>query len=133
MNRKLLMSSRQFMMLCIPAVAFMTAIPAPGRAQGVDCTVNVNYEAVTGQYKDLLRDFASDVKDYVNGYQWGADNVPDKVKCTLDMFVQGVTGDNRYNAQVFIGSQRPVYKSNKSTAVLRLKDDAWEFTYIKGR
>ncbi len=133
MNRKLLMSSRQFMFLCLPAVAFAIAFPAPGRAQGVDCTVNVNYEAVTGQYKDLLRDFASDVKDYVDGYQWGADNVPDKVKCTLDIFVQGVAGDNQYNAQVFIGSQRPVYKSNKSTAVLRLKDDAWQFTYVRGR
>ncbi|HEX9005892.1 MAG TPA: DUF4835 family protein [Bacteroidota bacterium] len=127
------MSSRQLLLLCLPAVALAIALPAPSRAQGVDCTVNVNYEAVTGTYKDLLRNFASDVKEYVNSYQWGAENVPDKVKCTLDIFIQGVTGDNQYNAQVFIGSQRPVYKSNKSTAVLRLKDDAWQFVYIKGR
>lgn len=102
-------------------------------AQQVDCTVKVNYEAVPTSNKDQLRDFASDVKDYVNNYQWGAENIPDKVKCTLDIFVQRVQGENTYTAQVFVGSQRPIYGSNKSSVVLRLMDDAWQFSYIKGR
>ncbi len=102
-------------------------------AQQVDCTVKVNYESVPTTNKDMLRDFASDVRDYVNNYQWGAENVPDKVKCTLDIFVQRVQGENTYTAQVFVGSQRPIYGSEKSSVVLRLMDDTWQFTYIKGR
>jgi hypothetical protein len=102
-------------------------------AQMVDCTVNVNYEAVATSNKDQLRDFASDIKSYVNSYLWGADNIPDKVKCTLDVFVQRVQGENTYTAQVFVGSQRPIYGSAKSSVVLRLMDDSWQFTYLKGR
>ena len=102
-------------------------------AQQVDCTVKVNYDAVSSTNRDQLRDLASDIKDYVNNYQWGAENIPDKVKCTLDIFIQRVQGENTYSAQVFVGSQRPIYQSAKSSVVLRLMDDAWQFTYIKGR
>lgn len=102
-------------------------------SQMVDCTIKVNYDAVSSTNRDQLRDFASDLKDYVNNYQWGAENVPDKVKCALDVFVQRVSGENTYTAQVFVGSQRPIWGSKKSSVVLRLMDDAWQFTYIKGR
>lgn len=102
-------------------------------AQMVDCTVKVNYEAVSTTNKDMLRDLGSDISEYVNNYQWGAENIPDKVRCTLDIFVQRVQSENTYTAQVFVGSQRPVYGSNKSSVVVRLMDDSWQFTYIKGR
>ena len=102
-------------------------------AQEVDCTVNVNYEAIPTSNKDLLRDFASDVKNYLAAYNWGPGNASDKVKVTVDIFIQNVTGENRYGAQVFIGSQRPIYGSEQSTAVVRLFDELWEFTYIRNR
>ena len=102
-------------------------------AQGINCTVNVNTQSVNSTNKDLLNNLGNDIKDYINNFQWGADNVPDKIPCSIDIFVQGATGDNSYLAQVFIGSQRPIYKSNKGSAVMRLKDDSWEFTYIKER
>lgn len=125
---------RRFLALSLTALLFVAfSHQSPLHAQMVDCTVSVNYDAVQNTNKDLLRDFASDIKEYVNNFQWGAENVPDKVKCTLDIFIQGVTGDNKYLAQVFVGSQRPVFKSKNSTAVIRLKDDAWEFTYVKSR
>ena len=115
-------------------IAVLVLLPqASLRAQGIECTVNVNYQSVISTNKDLLVDLGNEIKDYINNYQWGADNVPDKVTCSIDIFVQGLTGENTYLAQVFIGSQRPIFKSNRATAVTRLKDDNWEFTYIKGR
>ncbi len=119
--------------ILISLTALMFFVSAQLSAQRVDCTVNVNYEAVSTTNKDQLRDLASDIREYVNNYQWGAENIPDKVKCTLDIFVQRVQGDNKYLAQVFVGSQRPIYGSKKSSVVLRLMDDSWQFTYIKGR
>lgn len=113
--------------------ALFLVFTAPVFTQGIEATVNVNTQAVVSTNKDLLANLGSDIKDYINNYQWGADNIPDKIQCTIDIFVQGVTGENSYIAQVFVGSQRPIYKSNKGTVVLRLKDDSWEFTYIKGR
>jgi hypothetical protein len=113
-------------------VCLFVLCPAAG-AQEVDCTVQVNYEAVPTTNKDLLRDFADDIKSYLSNYNWGGQNTTDKVRCAMNIFIQGVAGDNRYTAQVFIGSQRQIYKSEQSTAVVRLFDDVWEFTYLRTR
>jgi hypothetical protein len=102
-------------------------------AQQIDVTVLVNYEAIPTTNKDLLRDFSSDVKTYISNYNWGPGSPNDKVKCTINIFLQSVIGDNRYSAQVFVGSQREIYKSSQSTAVVRLFDGLWEFTYMKSK
>jgi hypothetical protein len=110
-----------------------TLAPTVARAQEVDCTVLVNYEAVASTNKEFLRSFAADLKDYVNNYKWGSDNPGEKIQCTFNIFVQSVVGDNRYSAQVFIGSQRKIFGTGKSSVVLRLFDDSWEFTYVRDR
>ena len=56
----------------------------------------------------------------------------------LDEYIFTTTsGENRYSAQVFIGSQRPIYfgknPSDKNTILLRIFDDKWEFTYLKNQ
>lgn len=126
------MSTRFFGLMLIAAVAGFFCAPRL-TAQQIDCTVKVNYESVGGAYKDLLLEFEENVRTYLNSQQWGSDQIQEKIHCTFDIFVQGVTGENRYIAQVFIGSQRPIYGANKSTAVARLFDEAWEFTYLKQR
>jgi hypothetical protein len=103
------------------------------RAQEVDCTVQVNFEAVSLGHKDLLVDFAADIREYLRGHRWGSDDSGDKIQCALNIFIQAAIGENRYAAQAFIGSQRPIYNSDKNTAVLRLLDDQWEFTYVRNR
>jgi hypothetical protein len=109
----------------------LLALAPRSSAQQIDVTVVVNYEAIPTTNKDLLRDFANDVKTYISNYNWGPGSPNDKVKCTVNVFFQSVIGDNRYSAQVFIGSQRDIYNVAKSTAVTRLFDQLWEFTYTK--
>jgi hypothetical protein len=119
----------RFVMVLIAGLAACS----PARSQEVDATVTVNYEAVPTTNKDLLRDFESDLKNYLNNYQWGNDKLDEKIRCTFNIFVQGVVGDDRYSAQIFVGSQRKLFGSDKASAVLRLFDDSWEFTYVKNR
>ena len=102
-------------------------------AQQIDATVTVNYESVATTNKDLLQDFKSDIEAYLNDYQWGQDNLDERIKCNFDIFIQSVVGDNRYSAQMFVGSKRKQYKSEKTGAVLRIFDETWEFTYVKNR
>jgi hypothetical protein len=102
-------------------------------SQQVDCTIHVNYEAVATTHKDLLQNFERDITDYVNNYAWGTEDVGQKIQCTLNVFISSATGENRYTAQVFIGSKRPVFGINRNSMVIRLLDDTWEFTYISTR
>ncbi len=118
---------------CGVIAAIVLACLAPASSQQLDCTINVNYEAVGAANKDLLRDFANDVRNYMNNYQWGTEQLDEKVKCTIDIFIQNSTGENKYMSQAFVGSQRSIYGAKKSTAVVRIFDEAWEFTYLKDR
>jgi len=40
--------------------------------QMVDCTIQVHTEAIPNTNRDLLRDIASDLRDYVSNYNWEA-------------------------------------------------------------
>lgn len=102
-------------------------------AQQLDAAVTVNYEAVSASNKDLLQGFEGDVRAYLNDYTWGSDNQDVKVECTFDIRIQNVVGDNRYGAQLFVGSKRKLYGSGRKSVVIRILDDAWEFTYVRNR
>jgi hypothetical protein len=128
MTKSAIMNIRHLPLLMIPAL-LTTGAPA----QEVDCTVQVSYDAVPTSNRDLLVNLESDIRGYVNGFNWGGGEPGEKVKCTLNVFVQSVIGENRYNAQVFIGSMRPRYNSDQSSAVVRVFDESWEFTYLKDR
>jgi len=118
----------------IPLVAVVSTLALPlssTLAQEVDASVMVNYESVATTNKDLLQNFESDVRDYLNHYSWGSDNLDEKIKCTFNIFIKSAISEQRYSAQIFVGSQRKLYGSEKSSAVLRILDDTWEFTYVK--
>lgn len=118
---------------CLAASVALLGFCVPSQAQQIDCSVKVNYESVGAANKDLLVDFEEDVRSYMNNYQWGPDQLDEKIRLSLDIFIQGASGENKYMAQVAIGSQRPILDANRNTAVMRLFDEAWEFTYIKNR
>jgi len=120
------------MRLCILLTEILI-ITGSSWSQEVNCTVKVNYEAVASTNQDLLQDFKSDVETYINGYRWGSDQLDEKIRFTLDIFISGVSGDNKYTAQAFIGSQRTIFGTGQSTAVVRILDESWEFTYVRNR
>lgn len=101
-------------------------------AQQIEATVTVNYEAVATTNKDLLQDFKSDIESYLNGYNWNSQgNTNEKIECNFDIFIRGVIGDDRYSAQMFVGSKRKLYNSRRMIGVLRIFDEVWEFTYVR--
>jgi Domain of unknown function (DUF4835) len=131
-----LITIRLSMKLTSPVISLLfigLVAPASTRSQEVECTVHVNYEAVASTYQDLLQDFRSDISTYINGYRWGPDQLDEKIQCTVDIFISGSTGDNRYSAQAFIGSKRKILGSGQSSAVVRVFDESWEFTYVQNR
>jgi hypothetical protein len=103
-------------------------------AQEFDCDVSINTQQLSNEARDNLSDFAQQLKNYINNYKWTKEDFgQDKIKCTLEIHFQGSQGSNHFIAQLFIGSQRPIHKLNKNTAVLRLKDDNWEFDYVRSQ
>jgi hypothetical protein len=102
----------------------------------IDCQVTVNMDIIQGSNKEQLQNFAQDIQTYISSNKWAGDDYDgEKIKCTLNIFFMTQTGDNSYTAEIFLGSQRPIYKdpSAKHTAMVRIVDDRWEFTYTKNQ
>ncbi len=117
-------------LILFPLFPFATVI-----AQELNCTVTVNLESIPSAQRDYLRSFKDDLERYLNNTRFTTeDMLGDRIQCTMDVFFKSVVGDNRYQAQVFVGSQRPIYvgndKSDKVTPVIRIMDGSWEFTYV---
>ncbi len=110
-------------------------VTSVGIGQELQCDVKVNAENIPSAQRDFLRNFESDLERYLNNTRFSNEDLDgEKILCSMDIFFKTVVGDNRYQAQVFIGSQRPIYVGNdpseKVTPILRLIDDRWEFTYV---
>jgi len=117
---------RIFLLICV------LLLPASLAAQEIDCEVTLHTDALSAEAKDNLVDFVSQVKQYLNGFRWTQEEFgTEKIKCNLEISFQGVNNDNHFIAQAFIGSQRPIFKAGRNTAVLRIKDDKWEFDYVR--
>lgn len=102
----------------------------------IDCLVTVNMDMIQGSNKEQLQNFAQDIQTYINSNKWAGDDYDgDKIKCTLNIFFLSQSGENSYTAQIFLGSQRPIYKdpSAKNTAMVRIVDDRWDFSYTKNQ
>jgi len=109
--------------------------PLPSLAQELECEVTVNFESIPTTHKDFLADFAREVKAYINSYKWTTEDLEgDKIKCSMNILFTSVTGGNRYSARIFVGSQRAIWQGDgKTTAVIRILDDKWDFIYEKNQ
>ncbi len=103
----------------------------------IECDVTINYQSVSFA-ADRLQNFENDLENYINSQRWTTDDLGgEKIKCTINIFFTAASDDNRYSAQAFIGSQRPIFAgknpSGKNTSMVRIFDDKWDFTYVKGQ
>lgn len=115
-------------------VSVFFCIPIALLGQELDCKVTINTESIASAQRDYLRNFATDVEKYLNETKFTNEDLSgEKIQCSVDIFFKTVSGDNSYQAQVFIGSQRPIYNGNEKTdrvtAVLRIMDASWQFLY----
>src|ERR1051326_5115915 len=106
----------------------------PLSAQELDCDITfTNLETLPAGSRDNLTDFISQAKQYINSYHWTQEDLGSvRIKCSMNISFQSAT-NNHYVVQAFIGSQRPIFKSDKNTAFVRLLDDSWEFDYVRGQ
>lgn len=128
------MKTRHFLILAL--LTFTN--PPPATAQELQAAVSVNIESIPSALRDYLRDFKSDIEQYLNGTKFtDEDLLGDRIQCSFEMFFQRPSGENRYVLQVFVGSQRVVYEndeiSTRSSPILRILDEKWEIEYQPGQ
>ena len=103
-------------------------------SQELKAKVTVNFEQLPNAAKERLVDFQYAVETYLNDTRFTElDWEGDRISCAFNIFFTGSSGETRYSAQIVINSQRPIYKSNKSSLMLNLLDKEWSFEYERNQ
>ncbi len=108
-------------------------VPYLSNAQELDAKVIVNYEQLPNSAKENLEDFQRSVEDYLNNSRFTDLDYQEKIQCNFSIFFVSSQADVQYSAQVVITSQRPIYKSQKNSLILRIQDSKWDFEYEKNQ
>ncbi len=99
-------------------------------AQELSARVFVNYEKLETASKERLEDFAKVIEDYLNQNKFTGDAWEgEPIDCSFNIFFTSGTSDLNYSAQVVVTSQRPIYKTNRNSLMLRIQDGKWKFNY----
>ena len=109
---------------------------ADDEATELNCEVEVNSDKITNGSRDVFNELKQSVTDYMNTTKWTNANfgVNEKIYCKL-MFTlsswDNATGVMQGDLQ--IQSQRPVFNSSYTTAVINFRDTKVNFTFETGQ
>ncbi len=99
----------------------------------LNCDVDVNSDKVTNGSKDVFAEFKQAVSDYMNvDHKWtnATFGINERIYCKLLFTISSwddATGVMQGDLQ--IQSQRPVYNSTYTTAIINFRDTKVKFTY----
>ena len=102
-------------------------------AQELNCRVDVNYESLPVNNRELLADFSSVIENYMNSTRFTSEDYAQKIDCSLTIFFIGTSSDVDYSAQIVVVSQRPIYQSTDNSPILTVNDGQWQFKYQRGQ
>ena len=102
-------------------------------AQELNCHVEVNYEKLPINNRELLSGFANEVQNYMNTTRFTDLDYESKIECTLNILFASASSDVDYTAQIIVVSQRPIYKSQRNSPMITINDALWSFKYEKGQ
>jgi len=100
--------------------------------QELQVKVTADFTNLPAYNKSVLANFADNIQSYLNNNRFTGQNWDsEKIQCTMNIFFISGNDQNVYTAQVFVSSQRPIYKSTRNSLMLRILDGSWNFNYEK--
>ena len=105
-------------------LALMMLLPSFIFAQELAATVQVNMEKLPTVNKDLLVNFKQQIEQYLNNNRFTSGNWEgERIKCTFNIFLTSASDESHYSGQIYVASQRPVFRSDKSSLMLNTLDN----------
>lgn len=129
------MKKHFFIVLFVMLLSIFPAF-ADDDATELNCEVEVNSEKITNGSKDIFNELKQSITDYMNTTKWtnATFGTNEKIYCKLLLTVSSyddATGLMKGDLQ--IQSQRPVFNSSYTTALINFKDSKVDFTFSTGQ
>jgi hypothetical protein len=109
-------------------------------AQELEPTVEVNLDRLSIDVRDRLSSFKQEVTDYLSKTRFTDEIIvndlkgkPYKIRCTFNIAFNSSSGFDSYDAAVIVTAQRYIFRTPDFSQLLKIKDEKWQFTYLKGQ
>ena len=126
---------KTFMLMLAVLLCSLAAI-ADDEATELNCEVDVNCDKITSGNREIFNELKQAVTDYMNTTKWtnAIFGTNEKIYCKILFTINSwddATGLMKGDLQ--IQSQRPVFNSTYTTALINFKDPKVDFTYDTGQ
>ena len=113
---------------CFASVVASTA----GRAQELNCTVNVIAPQISNVDVSRFDALEDGIREFMNGRRWTNDNFEfeERIECTLQLTVSEAIGSTVFKGSMQVQSSRPVFNSDYNTPVLLVNDGDIQFEWL---
>jgi len=112
----------------------LLSVPQTATAQEFNCTVTVNYRALSGTDYSFLDELQERAFEYINDRRWTDDRFEEeeRIDCNLSIVFSEAITLTQFRARMILATRRPIYGSGVTSQVLQLSDDEWQFEYSQG-
>ncbi len=121
----------------LPLLALLLAAfaAAPARAQELNCSVNINRAALTGNEYEFLDELRTQIERYFNDRAWTNDvfDNRERIDCTVQITLIASQSLTQFSANIAVQASRPIYGTAQRSTTLLIGDDAWIFNYARGQ
>ncbi len=126
---------RHFVAVVFAAAAFLVGTTREASAQEFNCSVTVNYSALSGSDFAFLGDLKQLIEEYVNQHSWTGDRFldPERIECTLQLVFEEAVSLTSFRARLIVASRRPIYNTTQHTTVVQFNDSDLQFDYAQGQ
>ena len=126
---------KKALILILAALACPLPVVADDEATELNCEVEVNSDKITSGSKDIFNELKQSVTDYMNMTKWtnATFGTNEKINCKLMFTLSSwdqATGVMQGDLQ--IQSQRPVFNSSYTTAIINFRDTKISFSFETG-
>ena len=127
---------KKALILILAALACALTVVADDEATELNCEVEVNSDNITSGSKDVFNELKQSVTDYMNMTKWtnATFGTNEKINCKLMFTLSSwdqATGVMQGDLQ--IQSQRPVFNSSYTTAIINFRDTKISFSFETGQ
>lgn len=113
-----------FFLLCFTAIHL--------QADELNAMVSVNSDRIQSPNKNVFTSMQQAMERLINGTKWSNSNLSlnERIDCTFSLTIIEQQ-DNKFRAELFVQSRRPVYNASYVTPALNYRDKNVEFEYVE--
>jgi Domain of unknown function (DUF4835) len=117
----------------LTALLVMLMLFGIGKAQELNCTINVISPRIQGSDKKVFTTLQQSLFEFMNSTKWTSDKfrTEEKIDVNIQIEITERVTTDEFKATVQITSRRPIYKADYNSPILNIKDNDFNFRYIE--